>query len=171
MASVDFLRAFFGAHRGAHGERISIIHQHMLRRRSTTPLTARRRAEGLLFVAAAVAITVCASPTAATYDPPGALATCADGRTMEKLTCDNTLKVTKCFDAKVTCRKWDVAMCCSAKSLHKCLNPLAGRAFDTDCSSPIDAREECCADPTTHERAFRTPPPSICARLVACSPT
>jgi len=44
--------------------------------------------------------------------------------------------------------------CCSPIPLHKCLSPLAGRAFDADCSSPVDAREECCADPVTHERAF-----------------
>jgi hypothetical protein len=48
-----------------------------------------------------------------------------------------------------------VADCCSAVPIHKCLNPLAGRAFGFDCSSPIDAREECCADPITHRRAFK----------------
>jgi hypothetical protein len=39
--------------------------------------------------------------------------------------------------------------------LHKCLSPLAGRGFGADCSSPIDAREECCGDATTHRRAFQ----------------
>jgi hypothetical protein len=80
---------------------------------------------------------------------------CQDGTSFEKLQCDNRLKVSKCFDAKVTCKNWKLEDCCSPVALHKCLSPLAGRAFDTDCSSPIDAREECCADPQTHQRAFQ----------------
>ena len=56
----------------------------------------------------------------------------------------------------MTCHLWDVADCCSPTPLYKCLSPLAGRGFDTDCSSPIDAREECCGDAVTHERrAFK----------------
>ena len=90
-------------------------------------------------------------------DEPGTLATCNTGAQFEKLTCDDSIKVTKCFDAKVTCRLWKTEDCCSPIALHKCLNPLAGRGFGADCSSPIDAREECCADPETHKRAFRTP--------------
>lgn len=81
-------------------------------------------------------------------------ATCG-GRTWEKLICDDPLKLTKCFDAKTTCANWDVCDCCSPVPLHKCLSPLAGRAFGADCSSPIDAREECCGDAVTHLRAFQ----------------
>ena len=57
--------------------------------------------------------------------------------------------------SQVTCRLWDVADCCSPIPLHKCLSPLAGRGFGPDCSSPIDAREECCGDAVTHRRAFK----------------
>jgi len=84
-----------------------------------------------------------------------ALATCVDGTTHEKLICDDPIKVSKCFDAKVTCSKWDVEDCCSSVPLHKCLSPFATRYFGPDCSSPIDAREECCGDPVTHKRAFQ----------------
>jgi len=79
--------------------------------------------------------------------------TCS-GNTWEKLICDASYKVSKCFDATTTCASWNVCDCCSPVPLHKCLSPLAGRAFDTDCSSPIDAREECCGDATTHLRSF-----------------
>lgn len=107
--------------------------------------------ELLLIAGAVLACTVLFLP----HSPSAALATCENGQQHEKLTCDDQLKVSKCFDARVTCRKWDVADCCSAVPIHKCLNPLAGRAFGFDCSSPIDAREECCADPITHRRAFK----------------
>ena len=71
-------------------------------------------------------------------------AVCA-GRTWETLVCDSSIKLTKCFDVKLTCHSWNVCDCCSAVPLHKCLSPLAGRAFGPDCSSPIDAREEVCS--------------------------
>lgn len=92
------------------------------------------------------------SPSKATTSP---VAECTNGQQFEKLTCDSTLKATKCFDAKVTCRAWNVEDCCSPIPLHKCLNPLSSRDFGSDCSSPIDAREQCCADPSTHKRAFQ----------------
>jgi hypothetical protein len=69
--------------------------------------------------------------------------------------CDDSIKLTKCFDAKLTCKNWNVCDCCSPVPLHKCLLPTAGRAFGPDCSSPIDAREECCGDAFTHLRAFK----------------
>ena len=83
------------------------------------------------------------------------VASCPDGTQHEKLTCDSRIKLSKCFDAEITCGKWYVKDCCSPIALHKCLSPLAGRAFGADCSSPIDAREECCADPITHRRSFQ----------------
>jgi len=82
-------------------------------------------------------------------------AQCGNGKVWEKLQCDDEIKVTKCFDARVTCRLWDVCDCCSPVPLHKCLSPLAGRGFGIDCSSPIDAREECCGDAFTHRRSFQ----------------
>uniref|UniRef100_A0A7S2MZW4 Uncharacterized protein n=1 Tax=Haptolina brevifila TaxID=156173 RepID=A0A7S2MZW4_9EUKA len=82
------------------------------------------------------------------------LATCG-GATYEKLICDDPVKLTKCFDARTTCSSWNVCDCCSPVPLHKCLSPLAGRAFGADCSSPIDAREQCCGDSTTHRRSFQ----------------
>jgi hypothetical protein len=77
------------------------------------------------------------------------------GRTWENLVCDSNLKLTKCFDAKLTCKNWNVCDCCSAVPLHKCLLPTAEKAFAPECSSPIDAREECCGDAFTHLRAFQ----------------
>jgi len=112
--------------------------------------SSRPRASLLLIAGVAL---VCVSIFSAS--PAQAVATCSDGQKHEKLTCDDKLKVSKCFDARVTCRNWDVNDCCSAVPIHKCLNPFAGRAFGFDCSSPIDAREECCADPVTHRRAFQ----------------
>jgi hypothetical protein len=76
------------------------------------------------------------------------LAQCG-GVVWEALTCRNP---TTCVDTVVTCVDWNMCDCCSAVPLHKCLLPTAGRAFDTDCSSPIDGREQCCSDASTHER-------------------
>jgi hypothetical protein len=84
------------------------------------------------------------------------LAQC-DGVAWEALTCHNP---TTCVDTMVTCVDWNVCDCCSAVPLHKCLLPGAGRAFDTDYSSPIDGREQCCADARTRmsvRRASRPP--------------
>jgi len=83
------------------------------------------------------------------------IATCSDGNTWEKLICDDAKKLTKCFDATTTCASWNVCDCCSPIPLHKCLSPLAGRAFGADCSSPIDAREQCCGNSETHVRGFQ----------------
>jgi len=52
----------------------------------------------------------------------------------------------------VTCANWDVCSCCSAEPLYKCLLPTATKAFAPECSSPIDARQQCCGDAFTHER-------------------
>jgi len=77
------------------------------------------------------------------------------GRTWENLVCDSNVKLTKCFDAKLTCKNWNVCDCCSVVPLHKCLLPTAVKAFAPECSSPLDAREECCGDAFTHLRAFQ----------------
>lgn len=77
------------------------------------------------------------------------------GRTWENLVCDSNIKLTKCFDAKLTCKNWNVCDCCSAVPLHKCLLPTAEKAFAPECASPIDGREECCGDAFTHLRAFQ----------------
>ena len=110
-----------------------------------------------LALTALVAISTPAKPAQqvveeATCDGTNAM---CGGRTWEKLICDDPIKATKCFDAEVTCHSWDVCDCCSPVPLHKCLSPMAGRAFDSDCSSPVDAREECCGDAFTHLRAFQ----------------
>ena len=109
-----------------------------------------------VLVCAAVGALVLSSALHAPLAQTSDLATCPDGTQHEKLTCDSRIKLSKCFDAEITCGKWDVKDCCSPIALHKCLSPLAGRAFDADCSSPIDAREECCADPVTHRRSFQS---------------
>jgi len=110
---------------------------------------------GLLALSAIVAISS-GTPKRADAETScsGGTATCG-GTTYEKLICDDPVKLTKCFDAKTTCASWNVCDCCSPIPLHKCLSPLAGRAFDVDCSSPIDAREQCCGDATTHIRSFQ----------------
>lgn len=71
------------------------------------------------------------------------------GNTWEKLTCHNP---TTCLDASLTCRSWDVCSCCSAEPLYKCLLPTAKKAFAPECSSPIDARQQCCGNAITHKR-------------------
>lgn len=110
---------------------------------------------GLLALSAIVAISS-GTPKRADAESScsGGLATCG-GATYEKLICDDPIKLTKCFDAKTTCHSWDVCNCCSPIPLHKCLSPLAGRAFDSDCSSPVDAREQCCGNSETHIREFQ----------------
>jgi len=81
-----------------------------------------------------------------------ATATCQGS--WEKLICDDPIKLTKCFDAMTTCASWNVCDCCSPVPLYKCFSPLAGRSFDTNCVSPIDAREQCCGESETHRRSF-----------------
>jgi len=75
-------------------------------------------------------------------------ATCG-GQSWEKLTCHNP---TTCLDHYGMCKSWDVCSCCSAEPLYKCLLPTAAKAFAPECSSPIDARQQCCGDAVTHER-------------------
>jgi len=128
----------------------------MLDSLSNAPRTVAALTFGLLGFSALAAISYPNLPArqAAVCAEGDATATC-NGNTWEKLICDDPIKLTKCFDAKTTCASWNVCDCCSPVPLHKCLSPLAGRAFDTDCSSPIDAREECCGDSATHLRAFQ----------------
>lgn len=80
-------------------------------------------------------------------------ATCPKGGghpgTWEKITCHNP---TTCADHYATCHSWDVCDCCSSVPLYKCLLPTAGKAYSPECSSPIDARQQCCGDAWTHER-------------------
>lgn len=80
-------------------------------------------------------------------------ATCPKGGghpgTWEKITCHNP---TTCADHYATCHSWDVCDCCSSVPLYKCLLPTAGKAYAPECSSPIDARQQCCGNAFTHER-------------------
>jgi len=120
------------------------------------PRTATAVTFGALALTALVAVSIPGTPRSDVAEE-----TCADGITTcggssyEKLICDDARKLTKCFDAKTTCASWNVCDCCSPVPLHKCLSPFAGRAFGADCSSPIDAREQCCGDSVTHIRSFQ----------------
>ncbi len=87
----------------------------MLNALTNAPRTVAALSFGLLALSALAAVShpVLPERQTTTCAAGDATTTCSDGKTWEKLICDDPIKVTKCVDAKTTCASWNVCDCCS----------------------------------------------------------